>query len=88
MRIQSRKGYADYLALLGLCDVFLDSFHWSGGVTTFDALALGVPVVTLPGTRMRGRQSYGMLKELRIEDTIACDVDDYVRIACALGGTP
>ena len=88
VRIPSRKGYADYLALLGLCDVFLDSFHWSGGVTTFDALALGVPVVTLPGTRMRGRQSYGMLKELRIEDTIAYDVDDYVRIACALGRDP
>lgn len=37
---------------------------------------------------MRGRQSYGMLKELRIEDTIAYDVDDYVRIACALGRDP
>ena len=71
-----------------MCDVFLDSFHWSGGVTTFDALALGVPVVTLPGTRMRGRQSYGMLKELGIEDTIASNVDDYVRIACGLGRDP
>ena len=88
VRITPRKGYADYLALLGMCDVFLDSFHWSGGVTTFDALALGVPVVTLPGTRMRGRQSYGMLKELGIEDTIACNVDDYVRIACGLGRDP
>ena len=88
VRISPRKGYADYLALLSICDVFLDSFHWSGGVTTFDALALGIPVVTLPGTRMRGRQSYGMLKELGIEDTIADDIDDYVRIACRLGGDP
>ncbi|MFA5684270.1 MAG: tetratricopeptide repeat protein [Lysobacteraceae bacterium] len=85
MRISPRRKYADYLALLQLSDAFLDSFHWSGGVTTFDALALGVPVVTLPGTRMRGRQSYGMLKELGIEDTIAKDVDDYVRIAHRLG---
>ena len=85
MRIMPRQKYADYLALLSLCDVFLDSFHWSGGVTTFDALALGVPVVTLPGTRMRGRQSYGMLKELGIEETIATDVDDYVGIARRLG---
>ncbi len=88
VRITPRKGYADYLALQSMCDVFLDSFHWSGGVTTFDALALGVPVVTLPGTRMRGRQSYGMLKEMGIEDTIACSVDDYVRIACGLARDP
>lgn len=39
----------------------LDSLHWSGGNTTLDALASGLPIVTLPGEFMRGRQTAAML---------------------------
>ena len=47
----------DYLRVNMVCDVMLDTLHWSGGNTTLDALACGLPVVTLPGEFMRGRQS-------------------------------
>ncbi|MBK8284546.1 MAG: tetratricopeptide repeat protein [Ahniella sp.] len=36
--------YPDYHALLGSADLALDSWGWSGGLTSLDALCLGVPV--------------------------------------------
>ncbi|MCE9550134.1 MAG: tetratricopeptide repeat protein [Betaproteobacteria bacterium] len=75
----------DYLRVNMLCDVMLDTLHWSGGNTTLDALACGLPVVTLPGEFMRGRQSYGMLKCLGLDELIAKDQDDYIEIALKIG---
>ena len=75
----------DYLRVNMLCDVMLDTLHWSGGNTTLDALACGLPVVTLPGEFMRGRQSYGMLKLMGLDELIAKDQEDYVEIAIRLG---
>ena len=63
----------------------LDTLRWSGGNTSLDALAAGLPLVTLPGRFMRGRQSAGMLTITGLDDLIARDEDDYVRIASALG---
>ena len=53
--------HPDYLRVNRVCDVMVDTLHWSGGNTSLDALACGLPVVTLPGTLMRGRQTAGML---------------------------
>lgn len=77
--------YFSWLNLNVLSDVFLDTFGWSGGVTTFEAVACGTPVVTLPGRYMRGRQSYAILKQLGVIETIARDKAEYVEIAVRLG---
>ncbi|MEO7742702.1 MAG: tetratricopeptide repeat protein [Usitatibacter sp.] len=77
--------HASYLRLNQLCDVMLDSLHWSGGNTSLDALASGLPVVTLPGTLMRGRQSQGMLRILGLDDLVAGDAEGYVCTAIELG---
>jgi predicted O-linked N-acetylglucosamine transferase (SPINDLY family) len=71
------------LSLVG--DVVLDPIGWSGGVSTFEAIACRVPIVTLPGQFMRGRQSAAMLTQLGITDTIARDDEDFVDIAVRLG---
>jgi CRISPR-associated protein Csy1 len=70
-----------YLRVNAACDVMLDSLHWSGGNTSLDALACGLPVVTLPGAYMRGRQTYGMLQLVGVPELIAGDEDDCVRVA-------
>ena len=75
----------DYLRVNMVCDVMLDTLHWSGGNTTLDALACGLPVITLPGEFMRGRQSYGMLKCMGLDELIAKDQDDYIEIAIKIG---
>jgi CRISPR-associated protein Csy1 len=74
-----------YLKINLACDAMLDTLHWSGGNTSLDALACGLPMVTLPGRYMRGRQSYGMLGSLGLQELIARDGDDYVRIGTGLG---
>ncbi len=71
----------DFLRINRVCDAMLDTLHWSGGNTSLDALACGLPVVTLPGRFMRGRQSAGMLEAMQVPELVARDADDYVRIA-------
>ena len=69
-------------------DIFLDSLSWSGGHTTLEAIACGLPVVTCPGELMRGRHSYGILKALGMTDTIAATEAEYIDIAVRLGQDP
>ena len=66
---------------LSLADVLLDPFHWSGGGTSLDAFAGDVPVVTLPGRFMRGRQTAAMLQMMDANALVTADVDDYVKTA-------
>lgn len=74
-----------YYSLYRCADVFLDSIGWSGCNTTMDAVARELPVVTLPGSLMRGRQSMAILTRMGVTETIATSMDDYVRIAVRLG---
>ena len=85
VKMLPQMDHRSYLCVNMLCDVMLDTLYWSGGNTTLDALASSLPVVTLPGEFMRGRQSYGMLKCMGLEELIAKDQDDYVDIATRLG---
>ncbi|MES2932284.1 MAG: tetratricopeptide repeat protein [Pseudomonadota bacterium] len=78
----------DYYRVNMLCDVMLDTPHWSGGNTTIDAIACALPIVTLPGGLMRGRQSCAMLRLIGVDELIANDRDDYVDIAVRLGADP
>ena len=73
-----------FRSALALADVMLDTLHWSGGGTSLDAIAMNVPVVTLPGKFMRGRQTIAMLRLLGLEPLIAADIDDYVAKAIEL----
>ncbi len=75
----------DYRRLVQLADVSIDPPDWSGGNSTLEALALRVPVVTLPGAFMRGRHSYAFLKLANCEGLIAKDEDDYVDLATSPG---
>jgi predicted O-linked N-acetylglucosamine transferase (SPINDLY family) len=63
----------------------LDSLYWSGGNTSLDAIACGLPVVTRPGALMRGRQSAGMLSLMGLDDLVADTDDAYIEQALRLG---
>ncbi len=79
---------AEYAAYNALGDIYLDSIGWSGGNTTLEALPHGLPIVTLPGSLMRGRHTYAILQQMGIRDTIAHTLDEYVQIASRLGLDP
>lgn len=71
----------DFLSFVACMDVCLDIPQFSGGNTTFEALAVGTPVVALPGDFMRGRVCSAIYRKLGIRDLVATDADDYIDIA-------
>jgi predicted O-linked N-acetylglucosamine transferase (SPINDLY family) len=77
--------HADYLRVNLACDVMLDSLYWSGGNTSLDALACGLPVITRPGDFMRGRQSAGMLSLLGLPELVVDSNEAYVETALRAG---
>ena len=79
-----QRSHEAFLAVNAACDVMLDTLRWSGGNTSLDAIASGLPIVTLPGAFMRGRQSAGMLQTLGVPELVASDVEDYVGKAVAI----
>ena len=86
--LQSNIPHPTYLRLNELCDVMIDTVHWSGGNTSLDALASGLPIVTLPGSLMRGRQSRAMLGILDLPQLVADDREGLVAAAVRLGKDP
>ena len=77
-----------HLANYGGIDVALDPFPFNGSTTSFEALWMGVPVVTLAGERMAGRWSASMLRAIGLHETVAADEDRYVEIASMLVQDP
>jgi predicted O-linked N-acetylglucosamine transferase (SPINDLY family) len=72
---------AEMMAEYGDIDVCLDPFPYNGSTTTCDALAMGVPVVTLAGTALVSRAGLMFLTACGMESWIAHDRAQYVRIA-------
>jgi len=85
VKILPQLPYSQFMRLLCVVDINLDSIGWSGGITTMNSLAMDCPVVTLPGEFMRGRHSYAMLKMIGVEELIVDSLDDYVTMSARLG---
>jgi len=75
----------DYIALNRASDLFLDAILWSGNNTTHEAVAAGLPVLTLPGPQMRGRHSLAVLTQMGMSETIANDLEGYIALAVRAG---
>lgn len=74
---QLLKEYADI-------DIALDPFPFTGGLTSCEALWMGVPVVTWPQSRVVSRQTHAILNPIGLPELSAKDADDYVKIAVEL----
>lgn len=78
----------DFLNLMTVADVLLDTFPFSGGNTSYEGLALGVPIVTLAAPFMRGRLTYGMYRKMNVLDCVADTPAAYIDRAVALATDP
>ena len=74
----------DYLNLISLADVMLDTVHFNGMNTSLEAFAVGTPAVTLPASFQRGRHTQAMYRRMGLADLIAGDADSYVEQAVRL----
>lgn len=77
-----------YRAAMGAADVALDSLGWSGCNTLVEALALALPVVTLPGDSLRARHGAALLAQLGLTHRVCAAEADYVELAVRLGLDP
>jgi predicted O-linked N-acetylglucosamine transferase (SPINDLY family) len=68
----------------GDIDIALDPIPFSGGLTSCEALWMGVPVITLAGDMPQSRQTAGILKASNRTDLIAGTRNAYVAIASRL----
>jgi predicted O-linked N-acetylglucosamine transferase (SPINDLY family) len=85
VKILPRLTPVQFMQLLTVLDVNLDSIGWSGGFTTMRSLAMNCPVVTLPGEFMRGRHSCAMLTMIDVKELIADSIDDFISLSCKIG---
>jgi protein O-GlcNAc transferase len=75
-----------HLSHYNQADIALDSFPFCGSTTSFEALWMGLPVVTLPADRMVGRWTASMLHALKLDELVAADAEEYVAICRRLAG--
>jgi predicted O-linked N-acetylglucosamine transferase (SPINDLY family) len=85
------RGFSPHRQMLeqyGEIDIALDPFPFGGGLTSCEALWMGVPVLTLPGDRPASRQTAAFLDSVDLRECLASSPSDYVARATALASNP
>ncbi|MES2399669.1 MAG: tetratricopeptide repeat protein [Pseudomonadota bacterium] len=88
IQFMPRMDLPDYFKLYNSVDIALDTSPYGGGTTTFDALWMGVPVVTAKGNTPVSRSAASILEALNLTEWIAPSIDDYVRTAVQRASDP
>lgn len=79
------RSEAENQARYHLVDFVLDSMPYGGVNGTLEALAMGVPVVTLRGSRHQERTGSSILVNLGVTELVAASEEQYVAQAVRLG---
>jgi protein O-GlcNAc transferase len=79
-----RMDSEDFVDLIAVSDVMLDTVHFNGMNTSLEAFAVGTPVVTCPTSLQRGRHTLGMYRKMGLADGIASDARSYIERAVAI----
>jgi len=76
-----RQRFTEIAEALSACDVYLDTWPHSGGLSTVDGLRAGLPVASWRGPWQRSRQGADALAQLGLADFAAADADGAVDLA-------
>ena len=77
--IDRAEKFKDHLDNYNLIDIALDTFPYNGVTTSFEAIWMGVPVITMAGYNFNSRCGESINKNLNMEQLIAKDEDDYIQ---------
>jgi predicted O-linked N-acetylglucosamine transferase (SPINDLY family) len=89
VELREGSGHTEMLAEYGDIDIALDTFPFNGGMTTLEALWMGVPVVTIAGNTVVSRQTVSALANIGLDEELAyVDQYAYVQGAIALANNP
>ncbi|MBR6711980.1 MAG: hypothetical protein IKI76_03190 [Selenomonadaceae bacterium] len=83
-RVEFRPYSPDYLEQYADIDIALDTFPYTGGTTTCEALYMGVPVITFRGKTHGARLSSSILAAADVKELITASPMDYVKKAIQL----
>ena len=73
--------YKKYLERFQLADLFLDTYPYGGHTTSVEALAAGLPILTLRGQTFQSRVTASLLKNLNLKELITTSEEDYIKLA-------
>ncbi len=84
-RVETRpgSGHRAFLAQYNDIDIALDPFPYSGGLTTCEALWMGVPTIALPGEIFASRHSASHLCNAGLDEWVTDGAEAYLDRACA-----
>jgi len=81
IELRTASPHPEMLKEYGDIDIALDPFPFSGGLTSCEALWMGVPVISLFGNTPVSRQSYSFLKLIGLDAFAARNEQQYLDIA-------
>jgi len=81
--LHSASSRPEYLAAHSAVDFILDTFPYTGGTTTCEALWMGVPTLTLAGETLLARQGASLLAAAGLSDWIVETEENYIAQAIA-----
>ena len=77
--LEGRSSRKEYLECYNKIDIALDPFPWSGGISTFEAIWMGVPVLTKKGhNKFVSHQTESINHNSGMSDWIAKDENEYL----------
>jgi predicted O-linked N-acetylglucosamine transferase (SPINDLY family) len=79
--LEPTRDFLGYMSLYNRIDIALDPQPYGGGITTCDALWMGVPVVSLIGKTSVGRTGASLLRALGLTELLADSAEQYAAIA-------
>jgi predicted O-linked N-acetylglucosamine transferase (SPINDLY family) len=83
--VLSKMAREEYQALCKCMDVLLDPIYYGSGITFFEAVLAGTPIVTLEGDYLRSRVAASGYREMGIYDApIASSKKDYINLVSLL----
>jgi len=82
--LEVEKNFEDHLNLYSKIDIALDTFPYNGVTTSFEAIWMGVPVLTMKGFNFNSRCGESINKNIGLEELIALDKEDYILKAVEL----